>query len=70
MTMDKRLSFRLDLVLTGEHEQPMGTLHVPERYAGGDISLGGQHFAVTRHDLGTDGDTLYLVPAKVRGPAA
>jgi hypothetical protein len=68
--MDKRLSFRLDLVLTGEHVQPMGTLYVPERYDGGDISLGGQHFAVTRHDQGVNGDTLYLVPAHVRGPAA
>ncbi|MEU7904125.1 hypothetical protein [Actinoplanes sp. NPDC049118] len=66
--MDHRLSFRLDLILTGGKPQKMGTLYIPERYAGGDISFGGQHFAVMRRDQAADGDTLHLIPAEVRTP--
>jgi hypothetical protein len=66
--MDKRLSFRLELVLQGEHRQSMGTLYVPERYDGGDVSFGGQHYAAVQVDHGSDGDTVYVVPAKVRTP--
>ncbi|MEU8820587.1 hypothetical protein [Actinoplanes sp. NPDC048796] len=46
----------------------MGTLYVPQRYAGGDISLGGQHFAVVAIAEGADGHTLNVVPATSRGP--
>lgn len=60
--------FRLDLVLAGNPAEKMGTLYVPERYSRGDISLGDQHFAVTKVAVAPDGDTLYVVPAKTRSP--